>query len=175
MDDELLELVDENDKIIGEVWKSQAHNNSQLIHGEVAIALFNKKGEVLIQQRSMKKKVKPGEWKVSAAGHIGKGENPTVAIQRETKEELGLDVKPTYLYKYFREYKSESHFTWVYYAIVEKNQAIDVNKNEVEDTKWVSADKIDKFAQKYEYFPPSSSYKIIKRVYQKIAPKLARE
>lgn len=66
-DDELLDLVNENDEITGTVWKSEVHRNPYLIHREVAIAVFNEKGEILLQQRSLKKENSPGEWKITAA------------------------------------------------------------------------------------------------------------
>ena len=56
MDDELLDLVDENDNIIGEVLKSHANSDPKLIHREAAIAVFNTKGEVLLQQRALTKR-----------------------------------------------------------------------------------------------------------------------
>ena len=52
MSDELIDQVDENDEIIGSIFKSQAHQNPSLIHREVAIVVFNKKGEVLLQQKN---------------------------------------------------------------------------------------------------------------------------
>ena len=54
-EDELLDLVNEKDEVIGEVWKSVAHKDPTKIHREVAIVVFNNKSEVLLQQRSFKK------------------------------------------------------------------------------------------------------------------------
>ena len=89
-DDELLDLVNEKDEVIGEVWTSVAHKDPTKIHREVAIVVFNNKSEVLLQQRSFKKSHDPGEWKLTAAGHVGKGEDPKDAAIRELEEELGL-------------------------------------------------------------------------------------
>ena len=96
MKDELLDLVDESDKVIGTVWKSQAHKDPKLLHREVAIIVFNDKREVLLQQRSLNKSSDPGEWKLTAAGHIGAGEAPLVAAKRELKEEMGIDLEPNF-------------------------------------------------------------------------------
>jgi isopentenyldiphosphate isomerase len=52
MVDELLDLVDESDQIIGELWKSKAHKGPKLIHREVAIIIHNDKSKVLFQKRS---------------------------------------------------------------------------------------------------------------------------
>jgi len=48
MQDELIDLVNEKDEIIGTVWKSQAHKDPKLIHREVGIAIFNTDGCVLL-------------------------------------------------------------------------------------------------------------------------------
>lgn len=87
MADELLDLVDENDKIIGEVWKSKANQNPKLIHREVAAIVYNEAGKVLFQKRSKYKKVNPGIWAETVAGHVGKVEKPLVAAHRELVEE----------------------------------------------------------------------------------------
>lgn len=57
MDDELLDLVDDHDVVVGGVWKSKAHQDPTLIHREVAVIVFSNKKEVLLQQRSQKKSV----------------------------------------------------------------------------------------------------------------------
>jgi isopentenyldiphosphate isomerase len=90
--DELLDLVNENDEVVGSVWKSEAHKDNRLTHREVAVALFTKNGEVLLQQRSMKKETGKGEWKVSVAGHVAFGEDPEKAAEREVFEELGIKI-----------------------------------------------------------------------------------
>ncbi len=100
--DELLDLVDKNDRVIGTVWKSEAHKDPSVIHREVAIVVFNKKGEVLIQQRSMNKKNDPGAWKITAAGHVGQGEDPKKAAEREVYEELGINIEANFLKKTFK-------------------------------------------------------------------------
>ena len=50
--DELLDLVNEKDVVIGTVLKSEAHKDPTKIHRQVDLVIFNDKGEVLLQQRS---------------------------------------------------------------------------------------------------------------------------
>jgi len=160
--DELLDLVDENDRVIGTVWKSKAHQNPKLFHREVAIAVFTKAGKVLLQQRSMNKVNDPGAWKVSAAGHAGAGENPKQAIAREVKEELGLEVKPIYFNKDFTTYKNkESRFTWMYYSVLDKETSLRFDKEEVMDAKWVDINALEEFAKNNDYSLNSTSHKMI--------------
>lgn len=58
----------------------------------VHIAIFNSKGELLIQKRQKGKKRWADLWDVSVGGHVISGETSDLAAVRETKEELGLDI-----------------------------------------------------------------------------------
>jgi isopentenyldiphosphate isomerase len=63
--------------------------------GMNVIIIFNDKGEILLQKRSMTKDLFPGMLGVSVGGHVNKGESYEEAAKRETEEELGvqLDLK----------------------------------------------------------------------------------
>jgi isopentenyl-diphosphate delta-isomerase len=162
INDELLDLVNDQDEVIGTVWKSEAHNNPKLIHREVGLAVFNNQGEVLLQQRSMNKAKKPGVWQVTAAGHVQSGENPEVAINRELQEEMGFTVNPIYTSKVFDTYENkESRFTWQYYAIVENTPDVVLNPEEVMNYAWVRIDQLKNFAKKHDYSLTGSSHKYI--------------
>lgn len=150
MEDELLDLVNEQDEIIGTVWKSEAHKNPKLIHREIAIAVFNDGGKVLLQQRSMNK-TQPGSWKITAAGHIGNGENPINAAKRELKEELGLEVKPIFFKKIFQAEKNEAKFYWTYYALVSGEPERKLDYSEVMDSKWVKVEDLKSFSKTNDY------------------------
>ena len=58
----------------------------------VHVCIFNRAGELLIQQRSAQKKSYPGYWDVSVAGGVRAGETGRACAMRETREELGLDL-----------------------------------------------------------------------------------
>lgn len=61
----------------------------------VHVAIFNSKGEMLIQQRQDDKKLWANLWDVTVAGSVMAGETSVEAAQRETLEEIGyrLDFK----------------------------------------------------------------------------------
>jgi len=162
MSDELLDLVDKNDKVIGEVWMSKAHKDPTLIHREVGIAVFNKKGEVLLQQRSMIKKKGPGAWKVTAAGHVARGEKSKDAIARELYEELGFHVNPKFFKKIFvKRSDIDSTFTRLYYAIMRDKPKLNLNEDEVMDAKWVKIDDLEAFSKKNDYSLEGISHTMI--------------
>ncbi len=166
MDDELLDLVDKNDKVIGTVWMNEAHNNPKLIHREVGIAVFNNKGGVLLQQRSLNKRNGPGQWKVTAAGHPNAGEAPIEAIKRELNEELGIEVDPIFFKKIFSSHNkkgenTETRFTWLYYAILSRKSKVTLQESEVNDARWVRVKSLEDFSKKNDYDLKGVSHKII--------------
>lgn len=55
--------------------------------------IVNSKGEFLVQRRAITKKNNPGKWS-STNGLIQLGESNFETVQRETKEELGIEIKP---------------------------------------------------------------------------------
>lgn len=170
MTDELLDLVDKNDRVLGTVLKSVAHGDPNLIHREVAIAVFNDKGEVLLQQRSMNK-TSPGSWKITAAGHVKSGEDPRKAIIREVYEELGIKIDPIFYKKVFEidVYNGkpfESKFYWIYYSKVDSNINIKLNPSEVMDALWVKISNLGLFSKTHDYDIDSISHKIITQIYK---------
>jgi isopentenyldiphosphate isomerase len=58
----------------------------------VHIAIFNSRGEMLIQQRQADKFGWPNMWDISASGSVIAGETSSMAAERELGEELGLTL-----------------------------------------------------------------------------------
>ena len=89
-----------------ELWdlytKDRTKTGQTMIRGEkqpegmyrivVHLCLFNDKGEMLIQQRQPFKKGWSNMWDITVGGSAVSGDESWQAIQRETKEELGLDI-----------------------------------------------------------------------------------
>ncbi|MDH5356922.1 MAG: NUDIX domain-containing protein, partial [Gammaproteobacteria bacterium] len=89
---ELLDVVDENDIVVGVKTRGEIHAKA-LMHRAVHILVFNSQGELFIQKRAMTKDENPGQWDSSSAGHVDSGETYLQCAIRELKEELGVDPK----------------------------------------------------------------------------------
>lgn len=89
MEEEILEVVDEYNRVIGRAERRVIHEKG-LRHRSVHILVFNSRGELFLQKRSPNKDQYPDHWDTSAAGHTEPGETPLVAARRELREELGL-------------------------------------------------------------------------------------
>ena len=88
--DELFEVVDENNLVIGSASRSECHGNPQLIHRTAHVVVFHPDGRILLQKRSAGKDIQPGKWDTAVGGHLMPGEDYKQAARREMNEELGL-------------------------------------------------------------------------------------
>lgn len=118
MTEELLDLVDKHDRVIGAVTRAAAHKDPALRHREVAILLHNRQGQVLLCRRPLSKKVNPGAWAASAAGHVSAGEEPSVCAYRELEEELSVACDLTFVGKAEVRESEESYFAYCYTGLL---------------------------------------------------------
>lgn len=88
---EMIAVVDENDSVIGKDTRDNVHKKG-LLHREIAVIVFNKKNEMLLQKRKDN-----GRYGFSAAGHFSTIENYLQGATREAKEEIGIKVKESEL------------------------------------------------------------------------------
>ena len=139
-DSEILDLVDENGKVIGQATRAECHNNHELIHQVVHCWVLNDKHQILWQQRSFKKESSPGHWDMSCGGHVRAGEKPDNVVKRELEEELGLvDVDVKFVERYLRTSPDgrQTEMIYLYYAVVNKKESeFRLRDGEVERVKW---------------------------------------
>ncbi len=136
-----IQIVDKNDKPIGEASMSEAHDKG-LIHRIVRVMVENPKGQILLQKRSPEVARWPNCWDNSAAGHVDVGEEYLTAAKRELDEEIG--IKDAEL-EQIGEYYTDSKYTWGHlkrfnrvYKIVVESTPKNLQADEVSAVKWVS-------------------------------------
>jgi 16S rRNA (adenine1518-N6/adenine1519-N6)-dimethyltransferase len=88
-DGEIFDVVDENDVVTGTATRAEVHAKN-LLHRAVHVLVFNKRGDLLLQQHSVLKDVHPGLWASSVSGHVDSGEDYATAAVRELDEEMGI-------------------------------------------------------------------------------------
>jgi isopentenyldiphosphate isomerase len=89
--DELLQLVDEADQVVGVAPRGEVHRLG-LLHRAVNVVVVDSTGRVFLQQRAAGKAVSPLHWDVSTSEHLAPGEPWSDAAGRGLREELGIDV-----------------------------------------------------------------------------------
>lgn len=90
--DELLDLVNNNDQVIGTLPRSQVY--AQVLHNFRAISalIVNQQGQLWIPRRTAHKKVSPLHLGFSVGGHVSSGETYNQSFERELQEELNLNL-----------------------------------------------------------------------------------
>jgi len=143
-------LVDENNNERGVMEKLEAHVQGEL-HRAFSILIFNKKGELLLQQRDSKKYHSGGLWTNTVCSHPEPKKDLYECVHKRMQEEMGF-VTPveevfTFLYKSgYENGLTEHEFDHVFIGFYEKNPK--PNPDEVMNFKWISLPNIMKDMQK---------------------------
>ena len=157
-DNESLILVDSLDNEIGTMNKLECHQGAGKLHRAFSVFLFNEKGELLIQQRSASKTLWPLFWANSCCSHPRKGETMIEAVNRRLHDELGLiefSLKYIYQFSYVAKYKNigtENELCSVYMGKIDSE--LNVNPNEIADSKFISKKELDKLLRVEEKTTP---------------------
>ena len=139
---EMVILVDKDDNQIGTMEKMEAHRKGEL-HRAFSVIVFNSKGEMLLQKRAKSKYHSGGLWTNACCSHPVPDEKIDVTIRRRVREEMGIDVTPTFSYKFL--YKTpldqnliEHELDYVFVADFDGKPTL--NQEEAEDWKYASVD-----------------------------------
>jgi len=91
--DELLDIVDATDAVIGQNWRSVLYQEGACNFRVVNAFLKNSAGRLWIPRRSVKKRIFPLCLDMSMGGHVSSGESYEDAFTRELMEELNIYVR----------------------------------------------------------------------------------
>jgi isopentenyl-diphosphate delta-isomerase len=92
MEDEFLDLVDDNDVVIGRKLRSEVYAEGLSNFRVVNVFIINSKGELWVPRRTASKKIFPLCLDASMGGHVESGETYENALRREIREELNIDL-----------------------------------------------------------------------------------
>src|SRR6266498_3247086 len=87
--DEIVAIVDEHNNVVGAAPRREMRARN-LPHRSTYILVFNSRGALYVQKRTMKKDVFPGYYDVAAGGVVLAGESYEEGARRELGEELGI-------------------------------------------------------------------------------------
>jgi isopentenyl-diphosphate Delta-isomerase len=144
--DEFVILVDDNDIPTGTLEKMEAHKKG-LLHRAFSVFIFNDHGEMMLQQRSLKKYHSPGLWTNACCSHPREDEDTIAAAHRRLNEEMGFDCELTQVFCFT--YRAdvgngltEHEFDHVFIGVYSKAPL--VNYEEAEDWKFMPMVEIKK-------------------------------
>lgn len=144
--DELFDVVDQNDCVLRQETRGVVHRDG-LFHRAVHVFVFNARGELYLQRRSLTKDSAPGRWVSSCSGHVDSGENYDQAARRELAEEIGLS-EPAAFEGVFKEppCRATGHeFVWVYCCRSEG--PFELDPDEVIEGQWIGLEALEKWLE----------------------------
>jgi len=159
-DEEWFPLVDSEGRVTGKAPRSVCHSGTKLLHPVVHVHVFNKKGQLFLQKRSLKKDIQAGKWDTAVGGHISFGESLETGLAREVEEEIGLkNLEYQFITKYIWESEIEKELTYVFFA--NQNGDIKINPSEIDEGKFWSWNDIQKEIGK-NIFTPNLENELVK-------------
>lgn len=144
MPEDIFDVVNERDEVIDRKPRGEVHRLG-LLHRAVHVQVFNARGQIFLQKRSMKKDRQPGLWDSSASGHVDSGEDYDTTAVREVWEEIGLRLSktPERLFKIDACEETDQEFVWVYRC--ENEGPFELNQEEIERGGWFSPEEVSRW------------------------------
>ena len=148
-------LVDENDVPIGTMEKMEVHQKA-LLHRAFSIFVFNKNGQMLLQQRAMNKYHSPGLWTNACCSHPSPIESIEQAAEKRLQEEMGFTIPLTKAFSFT--YKAEmenglTEYEFDHVMVGDYDGQINPDDREVMDFCFSGMDeirnKIESYPEKY--------------------------
>lgn len=152
---ELLDIIDENNNLTGKAEERSIVHEEGLWHRHAGAWIMNEKGEFLFQKRAATKPINANKWS-RTGGHVDAGEEPIYAVQRETKEEIGVDIpienwELISIEKYLKENDNNHHFTYNYFVVVNyKIEDYTIQKEELSELKYMSLEEMEDIREKQD-------------------------
>jgi isopentenyldiphosphate isomerase len=139
--EEIFDVVNERDEVIGQAARGEVHARG-LWHRAVHVLVFNARGEVFLQKRSMLKDTAKGKWDSSTSGHLDTGEDYDACAVRELREEIGLVVPapPQCLFKVAACQETGWEFCRVYRT--ESEGPFTLHPEEIERGDWFAPERV---------------------------------
>jgi isopentenyl-diphosphate delta-isomerase type 1 len=146
MAEEIFDVVNERDEVIGRAPRSEVHARG-LLHRAIHVFVFNSRGEILLQKRSMKKDRQPGVWDSSCSGHVDSGEDYDQTAMRELQEEIGLTLgaPPQRLFKVDACAETDAEFVWAYRC--ESDGPFQWDPDEIETGDWFAPERVSRWME----------------------------
>ena len=149
---ELWEVLDDNGNATGEIVEKydQKVFDRGFYHLGADVWIINSKNEILIQKRSPQKRNEPNVWAMTG-GSVIKGEDSLQTIEREVKEELGINLDMKNI-KLIKKYKTVN--VWIDTYIVRKEinlEDIIMQEMEVCEVKWATFDEIEELFHSQQF------------------------
>ena len=154
MQEEMFDVVDEDDNVVGRATRSECHDNG-LIHRSVMFFVFDSKGRVLVTKRTQNKDFFPGYWSIVLGGHVRSGESYEEAAVREIEEEIGISPKRI-LISFFKKRIPEEKENVKVFGVVAEDK-LKLNEDELESGEFLTFNRLEKRIEGEKFLPETET------------------
>lgn len=140
--EEILDLVDGNDQVIGTISHEEAFNlpkdGGKYLRAAHAL-IVNSKGQIWIPRRTAAKRIKPGGLDHSVAEHVASGEDYLTAIVRGFEEELHLQSKPEVFIETGKTFPEPGGIPYISvdYVVFSDTTPEDYSRDDFDSAEWI--------------------------------------
>ena len=141
--DESLDLVDENDNVIGQNKRSEIYAKNWSNFRVVNIFIVNSEGKLWIPRRATGKRIFPLCLDASVGGHVKSGETYVDALKRELKEELNISLD-SIVYRLLGHLKPHKHGVSAFMKVyeIQMDKTPDYNKDDFVEYFWLTPEEL---------------------------------
>jgi len=166
MSEEFFDVVNEHDEVVGRAPRREVHARD-LLHRAIHVLVYNARGEVFLQKRSLTKDTAPGLWDSSTSGHVDAGEDYDASAVRELREEIGLMVAacPARRLRIAACAETDWEFLWVYQCASEG--PFTLHPEEIECGDWFAPERVTRWVAER----PGEFAKAFVLIWQKLHPR----
>ncbi|MFH0956416.1 MAG: NUDIX domain-containing protein [Candidatus Aenigmatarchaeota archaeon] len=143
---EMLDVVDENDNVIGRQSRAAVHG-SRMWHRGIHVFMFDRGGNFIVQKRSMKKDKSPGLFDC-LSGHVKSGFTYDETAREELEEEIGLTGEPAPMIKLKMKYGGTDWMITKLYRITVDPSQIEIDRDEIENLATLSGSELKSMIRK---------------------------
>lgn len=142
-EEEILDLVDGNDKVIGSMERNEVYAKGLSNFRVINVFLRNNEGKLFIPRRQLTKRLFPGRLDVSCGGHVSSGETYLEACKKELSEELNIDLL-TVTYKILGTMNPHNDGVSAFMTVyeIETDDTPDYNSEDFSEHYWLSPQEI---------------------------------
>jgi len=143
---EYLDLVNENDEIIGKEDRDVIYKNDWRNFRVINIMIFTSDNKIIVPKRSADRRVFPNCYDCSVGGHVSSGETYEQAAYRELEEELGITNVELEEIAYFKPYDiGTSSFSKMYKLVYDKE--LNYDKKGIQKIYYMIKEEISKLIE----------------------------